>query len=60
MANMLKLTTFAAITATLTSPLLAGPPVPVPAAPGPLVGAGIPALIAIGYVYKRIRDSREG
>ena len=57
MANMLKLTTFAAITATLTSPALAG--APLPAAPGPLVGAGIPALIAIGYVYKKIRDNRE-
>ena len=58
MPTFLRISTFAAITATLTSPAFAL--VAPPSAPGPLVGAGIPALIAIGYVYKRIRDKREG
>jgi hypothetical protein len=45
-------------TAFAASPAWAG--FPVPAAPGPLVGAGIPALIGLAYVYRRIRKSREG
>lgn len=29
-------------------------------APGPLIGAGIPALVGLAYVYRRIRKAREG
>lgn len=38
------------------SPAWAG--IPPPATPGPLIGAGIPALIGLGYLYKRIRKTR--
>ena len=31
----------------------------VPAVPGPVIGAGIPALIAFGWVYRRIKRSRD-
>ena len=37
-------------------PALAG--VMDPGVPGPLVGAGVPALIGLAYLYRRLRRSR--
>ena len=31
-----------------------------PAAPAPLIGAGIPALAAFGWAYRRLRRRRQG
>ncbi len=41
----------------LATPALAGT---VPGTPGPLVGAGIPALLGLAYVYRRLRNARRG
>lgn len=44
-----------AVSFTAAAPAIAGA---APVVPGPLVGAGIPALLGLAYVYRRIRKSR--
>jgi len=41
----------------LVSPAWAG--IIPPATPGPLLGAGIPALAGLAYFYRRIRKARD-
>lgn len=48
---------FAIAAAAVSTPAWAGV---APVTPGPLVGAGVPALIGLAYVYRRIRKSRDG
>ena len=45
---------FSIVTMALASPAFAGAPVP-----GPVLGAGIPALVAIGAGYWLIRKRRQ-
>lgn len=45
-----------ATAALLEAPAIAGA-IP-PSAPGPIAGVGIPALLGLGYLYKKMRDRR--
>lgn len=52
---MTKLLTATALVMLTAAPAMAGV---APAAPGPLVGAGVPALIGLAYLYRRFRRTR--
>lgn len=57
MRNLWVFMTGIGIAATLESIAIAG--VPPPGAPGPVLAAGIPALIGLGYLYKRVRNKHD-
>lgn len=55
MRSVMSVVVLAASATVVAGPAFAGTPM---GTPGPLVGVGIPAVLALGYAYRRLRKSR--